>query len=124
MNNDGFSCPWDSGQVGWIYASHQEVKDEYGNLSRESLDKAENLLRGETKTYDHYICGECYGFIIEENGQEVDSVWGFLGDLREIKEDMLSHVSDEHKHLFEHIDYGCMEYSEGEDEDMEDEYDM
>lgn len=124
MNNDGFSCPWDSGQVGWIYASHQEVKDEYGNLSRESLDKAENLLRGETKTYDHYICGECYGFIIEENGQEVDSVWGFLGDLREIKEDMLSHVSDEHKHLFEHIDYGCMEYSEGEDEEMEDEYDM
>ena len=124
MNNDGFSCPWDSGQVGWIYASHQEVKDEYGNLRRESLDKAESLLRGETKTYDHYSCGECYGFILEEKGQEADSVWGFLGDLREIKEDMLSHVSDEHKHLFEHIDYGCMEYSEGEDEDMEDEYDM
>ena len=124
MNNDGFSCPWDSGQVGWIYASHQEVKDEYGNLCPESLDRAENLLRGETKTYDHYICGDCYGFVIEKNGEKVDDLWGFLGDLDDVKEDMLSHVSEEYKHLFEHIGYGCMEYSEGEDEEMEDEYDM
>lgn len=115
---------WDGGQVGWIYASHNEIKDEYGILNRDNIDKAENLLRSEVKNYDYYICGECYGFIIEENGQEVDSVWGFLGDLREIKEDMLSYVADEHKHLFDHIDYGCMEYSEGESEEFEDEYNM
>lgn len=113
---------WDSGQVGWIYANYDEIKKEYGKLNQENIDKAESILRGEVKTYDHYICGDCYCYVIEENGQEIENLGGFLGDLDDVKKDMLSYVSEEHKHLFDHIGYGCWEYSEGEDE--EDEYDM
>ena len=30
MNTTGFSCPWDSGQVGWIYASKEDALREFG----------------------------------------------------------------------------------------------
>ena len=76
------------------------------------------------ETYDCYLRGECYGFIIEKNGEEIDSCWGFLGDLREVREDMKNYVSDEEKHLFDNIDYCCMEYAENEEYEDEDEYDM
>ena len=115
---------WDSGQVGWIYASHNEIEKEYGTLSADTIENAENLMIGEVETYDSYLRGECYGFTLEKNGEEIDSCWGFLGDLREVREDMKSYVSDEQKHLFDNIDYCCMEYAENEEYEDEDEYDM
>ena len=30
MNTTGFSCPWDSGQVGWIYATKDRFREETG----------------------------------------------------------------------------------------------
>jgi hypothetical protein len=40
MNTTGFSCPWDSGQIGWIYASLEDVKKEFGDDSPSSIEKA------------------------------------------------------------------------------------
>ena len=115
---------WDSGQVGWIYASYNEIEKEYGTLSADTIEKAETRMIGDVETYDCYLRGECYGFIIEKNGEEIDSCWGFLGDLREVREDMKNYVSDEEKHLFDNIDYSCMEYAENEEYEDEDEYNM
>ena len=111
---------WDAGQVGWIYASYEEIEKEYGAVNQEALEKAKNLLRGEVQIYDHYLCGECYGYIIEENGKETDSLWGFFGDLRDVLEDMKSNAAEEHQHLFDHVDYCVMEYSENMESDSED----
>ena len=123
-HNYPYNDRWDAGQVGWIYASFDDIKKEFGNTDKDSIDKAENLLIGEVETYDSYLKGECYGFIIEQDGCEVDSCWGFLGDLRERLLDMKENVPDEYQHLFDHIDYGCMEYFEGEEIDEEDDEDM
>ena len=30
MNTGGFSCSWDSGQMGWIYATKEDIQKEYG----------------------------------------------------------------------------------------------
>jgi|LSQX01.3.fsa_nt_gb hypothetical protein len=118
INNSGFSCPWDSGQIGWIYASHDDIKKEYGTLDNETIDKADSLLRAETKEYDSYLRGECYGFIIEKDGEEIDSCWGFIGSFREALENMKGNVPIDLQYLFDHIDYDCMEYDEqDEDED-------
>lgn len=86
MNTTGFSSRWDSGQVGWTYVSHDEIKREYGKLD---LEKAEKLLIAEVEIFDQYIKGEIYGYILEEKKactscqsveyNEVDSCWGFYG---------------------------------------------
>lgn len=112
---------WDSGQVGWTYASYDEIKKEYGVVNTENIEKAEQMLINETDTYDDYLRGNSYGYIIEQDGVEVDSCWGYLGDLREMISEMKSSVDKEFQHLFDHVDYCCMEYDESEEVDEDDE---
>lgn len=45
---------WDSGQVGWIYATPEDIEKEYGSLTPESYEKAEALLKSEVECYDYY----------------------------------------------------------------------
>jgi hypothetical protein len=91
INCDGFACPWDSGQVGYIYVSRQKLKDEYGvkRISNVMLERAEKALRREVHVMDQYITGDVYGFQVIKrylniNGeiQEdiIDSCSGFYGE--------------------------------------------
>jgi hypothetical protein len=102
MNTTGFSCPWDSGQVGEIYCTYADIEKEYGNRNAESIAKAEHLLQAEVREYDHYIRGDCYGYIIkDESGEEADSCWGFIGDFDKVKEWMKEQAGSEFDALFD-----------------------
>ncbi|ASM75637.1 hypothetical protein SULPSESMR1_03594 (plasmid) [Pseudosulfitobacter pseudonitzschiae] len=82
MNTIGFHCPWDSGQVGFIYVTLEEVRKVFGvkRVTKALREKAEDILRGEIVTYDAYLGGRVYGYVIERDGEEVDACWGFVGD--------------------------------------------
>ena len=70
-----FSCRWDSGQVGWIYATVAQVKDEWNG----DVDAATKYLEGEVETYDQFLTGDVYGFVVRApNGME-ESCWSFFG---------------------------------------------
>jgi hypothetical protein len=95
---------WDSGQVGFIYVSHEDIAKEYGAATDENIEKAMRVMKAETETYDYYLRGSCYGFQLYLDGEEVDSCWGFLGDFEEAKaairaylpEDAVELVGDPH----------------------------
>ena len=80
---------FDSGQVGFIYVTHETIKKEYGKVDKKNLETAERVLRGEIATLDQYLRGDVYGFIIKEakscetckhtEYETVDSCWGFYG---------------------------------------------
>lgn len=79
-----FSCPWDSGQVGYIYMTREDILCEYGKpngrVTRTMREKARALMEGEVQTYDEYITGQVYGYTIEDRaGNEYDSCWNFFG---------------------------------------------
>ncbi|GFE67101.1 hypothetical protein [Litoreibacter roseus] len=82
MNTTGFHCPWDSGQVGFIHVSLDPVREAYGvqRVSKSLRENVENILRQEVAAYDDYLTGNCFGFVTERDGEEIDSCWGFLGD--------------------------------------------
>lgn len=94
---------WDSGQVGFIYATTDNIRAEYGNCSAESVEKAKALLKSEVETYDYYLSGQCYGFRLFENGEETDSCWGFLGDFKEVLEEISTNLPESHRNLVEHL---------------------
>jgi hypothetical protein len=105
-----FSCPWDSGQIGWIYCDVADIVKEYGKNTKANRDKAERLLRSEVETYDTYLRGDVYGFVLEKadkcgecghtEWEEIDSCWGFYGD--DLKENgMLEHAGTEYAPLFD-----------------------
>jgi hypothetical protein len=81
MNTTGFSCRWDSGQVGFIYATKEKIRAEYGwkRLTKKRLQQIQDILDGEVKTYDQYLTGDVYGYTIEKNGEHIDSCWGYYG---------------------------------------------
>lgn len=82
MNTTGFHCPWDSGQVGYIYATLEDIRAEYG-VSRVSANRRMQVadhLRQEVATYHDYLAGNVYGYVVEQDGEEIDSCWGFIGD--------------------------------------------
>jgi hypothetical protein len=82
MSTTPFSCPWDSGQVGWIYIDAEKIRNEYGvkRISKKLRARIADYLRAEVKEYDQFLTGEVYGFIVEtEDGENVDSCWGFYG---------------------------------------------
>jgi hypothetical protein len=87
MSTGSFSCPWDSGQVGFIYVRIADVKAEYGwkVLTKARRERIEQYLRNEVKTYDDYLTGQVYGYTVERHvsGPEwflEESCWGFYGD--------------------------------------------
>ena len=86
ISTGGFSCPWDSGQLGFIYVSKEKVRKEYGwkNITKQRYDKIVTYLSGEIKTYDQYLTGDVWAFQIgnyNEYGEFncIDSCYGFYG---------------------------------------------
>ena len=53
------------------------------------------------KEYDYYLTGQCYGFKLYENAEEVDSCWGFIGDFRDVQASIREHLPDECKEVVE-----------------------
>lgn len=72
MSTGGFSCPFDSGQVGFIYCTEEKAK-------KEGIDTAnvERILKGEVNTYDQYLRGEVYQVIAYDGDEITDSVTGY-----------------------------------------------
>jgi len=101
INVTGYSDRWDSGRVGFIYATRKDVVREYGNDSPETLLKVQDYLKAEVEAYDSYLSGDVYGCLVYEADKEqfnspelllkdlepeplrypviTDTCWGFYG---------------------------------------------
>lgn len=62
-----YNDPWDSGQVGVIYATKEAIRESYGvkRISRKLKDRVEDHLRSEVEEYNDYLNGNCWGFTFE-----------------------------------------------------------
>lgn len=87
-----FSCPWDSGQIGFVYVKQEKWDDEYKDVegTREELEeKTLKNLRCEVEALDQYLTGDVWGVVIEKKivckecgdvtAEDIDSCWGFFG---------------------------------------------
>lgn len=82
INTTGFSCPWDSGQIGWIFATTEDICKEYNYKRVDTATRyiVEQRLVGEIETLDQYMRGEVYGYkLFDKTGEEIDSCWGIYG---------------------------------------------
>jgi len=88
MSTGSFSCPWHSGQVGFIFISKQKMLKEYGGkiVTKKLKERVTQYLIGEVKTYDQYLTGDVYGYRITKDEEDIDSCWGFYGEDECMKE--------------------------------------
>lgn len=149
INSGGFSCPWDSGQVGVQYVSKAKAHKEWGTHETELASEGYTDEQGvyhpaqykkgrpltdedyykrmdaEVKDYDAYLTGDCWGFTIEdESGEVLDSCWGFLGDsdyCTETMRDTAKHlVNAKRKEIEAEAQYELRERAEREYWEMRD----
>ena len=94
-----YDAQWDCSSIGFAYVEKSTAKEEGMLDPGEEYDHdwkkwAYAMMEGEMKTYDQFLRGEVYGYMIEdENGEEASDdllcgCWGFFGD--EGKEEMLA----------------------------------
>jgi hypothetical protein len=112
INTTGFSCQWDSGQVGYCYVSPKTIEKEYGAVTAENKETAKKVALGEVETYDQYLTGDVYGFVLEEKYicascgkveyNEIESCWGFFGDDCE-KNGIKDNLSEEYHALIKEL---------------------
>lgn len=110
MSTTPFSCRWDSGQIGFIYVSKAKIMSEWGgknkNLTPKLKEQATKFLKCEVETYDQYLTGDIYGFVINEistcdkgceHEEHVDSCWGYYGqeDCMKEAEGIVEHFINE-----------------------------
>jgi hypothetical protein len=70
-----YNCPWDAGQVGFIYVSKEKLKAE-GLADRDPYA----ILKQEVTTYDQYLSGDVYSYTITDpDDGTVDGCCGFYG---------------------------------------------
>lgn len=76
-----FSCGWDRGRVGFIHGLRDEM---------ECYQNPVSILESEVKSYNYYLTGECYSYLIEnENGDALDSCHGYIGEYEECKKEAI-----------------------------------
>ena len=81
MRTTSFHDQWDSGQIGFIYVSKKKIREEYSvrYVTKKMRERITGYLIAEVETYDQYLRGDVYGFVITKHGEEVDSCWGYYG---------------------------------------------
>jgi hypothetical protein len=81
------SAGWDWGQVGFIYMTKEKARSEWTGTEQEIAEKAEACMRQEVETYNQYLTGDVYYYLIEdEEGTMHDSCGGMYGFDYTVKE--------------------------------------
>jgi hypothetical protein len=71
-----FSCPWDSGQIGFVFATAEGIRDNFGvkRITKDILKRTERLLADEVSLYDAFLIGDMYNVCMyDESGEFITS---------------------------------------------------
>ncbi len=82
LSTSPFSCPWDSGQVGFIGVSKDDVRKWFGKkrITKALREKVTKALQNEVQVYSSFVNGEVYGYTVtDKDGETVDSCGGYYG---------------------------------------------
>lgn len=94
INTTPFSCPWDSGKVGYIYATYEDIRKEFkvGRISPKLKGRVREMLNNEVKEYDRYLTGEIYGYQILKGEDIEDSCWGYYDEPENIMKECIDTI--------------------------------
>jgi len=76
-----FTDQWDAGQLGFILVDREKVLKEFGKkrLTKQLKQKIGQIIEGEVETYNQYLAGDVYGYVVSRDNEHIDSCWGYYG---------------------------------------------
>jgi hypothetical protein len=70
------SAGWDWGQIGFVFVMKDKLRKEYGKLTRKNIETATKVLLAEVETYNQFLSGDVWGYIVDQDGKD-ESCWGY-----------------------------------------------
>lgn len=76
-----FGCPWDSGQIGFIYISAETIRKEFNvkRVTQRLRNKLHDHVNAEVEVYDAYLRGDTWGYRIVKEDEVIEQVFGYYG---------------------------------------------
>ena len=76
-----FNDRWDAGQLGYVLVDRQKALEKLGKkrMSKKLRRRITQIIEAEVDTYNSYLSGDVYGYVVEKDGEQIDSCWGFYG---------------------------------------------
>jgi hypothetical protein len=88
ISTSPFDCPWDSGQIGYIYMTKEATRKAFmvKKITKKIKGSVEAYLLASVSEYKDYLEGNCYMYVVKDkDGEELHSCGGFLGDIEYVK---------------------------------------
>lgn len=102
LSVSGFSCPWDSGQVGYVLVRKGAGFSMEDGTAADTPEVQEYVAKLLVEEWNQYLGGDVWGYIIEDSeGDDIDSCWGIYGE-----ENAYSEGEEALKHLNEKRGFG------------------
>jgi len=76
-----FTDQWDAGQLGFILVDREKALKEFGKkrLTKQLKQRIGQIIEAEVETYNQYLAGDVYGYVVSRDGEHIDSCWGYYG---------------------------------------------
>lgn len=76
-----FNDRWDAGQLGYVLVDRKKALKQFDKkrFSKQFKQKIREIINSEVETYNQYLTGDVYGFVISKDDEHIDSCWGFYG---------------------------------------------
>lgn len=96
---------WGENQIGYIFASHEEIQERFGEVNEETLKQAQELLQEELETHNHYHKGNIFSYLLYDGCEEVARQDGLVGDIRDVVENIRGNLPELAEKLVKNLDY-------------------
>lgn len=93
----GWYLGWDEDGIdGVMFIRLKTVHENWGkDITKDTLNKVVGYLRGEVETYNQYLSGEIFGYVVgNEEDDDIESCWGFYG---------IDHCKEEAENLVDYL---------------------
>lgn len=80
VTDDAIVVDFDYNKTPSFRKEGQVITAKLADVEEVLANKAVQMLQAEVKVYDYYLTNAVYGYVIEKDGDETDSCWGFYGD--------------------------------------------
>lgn len=77
----GQGMGWDTSMVGFVYTTHERITELCGDDAKyHSEEWIREAVAQDVRSYDDYLTGSVFGFVVAPDSEDEASCWGFLGD--------------------------------------------
>ncbi len=105
LSTENTDISWGKNQIGYIFASHEEITEKFGAVNEETLKMAQKLIQEEMELHNFYKQKNIFSYLLYDGCEEIAGQDGYVGKICQVVEEIRSTLPEIAQHLI-----GMMKY--------------